>query len=88
LISEIPQAKLADFVLTTIASDLLQDHSLNSFGSGTIRWMSPELFVPSEFSLDKYIPSKESDVYALGMLIYEVISLCRAFGCSDVVISS
>lgn len=32
---------------------------------GTIRWMSPELLHESQ-------PTKKSDCYALGMLVYEV----------------
>ena len=38
-------------------------------------WMSPELLWPEEFDLKDAKPTKESDVYALGILIYEV----RAF---------
>jgi len=41
---------------------------------GTIRWMSPELFDPDRFNLKENRPTKESDCYALGMVIYEVLS--------------
>ena len=37
---------------------------------GTYRWMAPELFN------DGSHPSKVSDVYALGMVIYEVELYC------------
>jgi serine/threonine protein kinase len=46
---------------------------MNAFGSGTLRWTAPELLIPKEFDLDKSVPSKESDIYSLGMVIYEVV---------------
>lgn len=42
--------------------------------SGTIRWMSPELFDPGRFGLEDSRPTTESDCYALGMVMYEVLS--------------
>ena len=36
--------------------------------------MSPELFDPERFGLKTGCPTKRSDCYALGMLIYEVLS--------------
>ena len=41
---------------------------------GTFRWMSPELLDPESFGLEESRPTKESDCYALGMVIYEVLS--------------
>jgi len=41
---------------------------------GTLRWMSPELLDPEPFGLKDGRPTKESDCYALGMVIYEVLS--------------
>jgi len=41
---------------------------------GTIPWMSPELLDPEPFDLKKSRPTKQSDCYALGMVIYEVLS--------------
>ena len=38
---------------------------------GTTRWMSPELFDPE---IEDHRPTKYSDCYALGMVIYEVLS--------------
>ena len=44
----------------------------SSFASGgTARWMSPELFDPK---IQDNGPTKRSDCYALGMVIYEVLS--------------
>ena len=39
---------------------------------GTIRWISPELLYPAMFGLDDSRPTKQSDCYALGMVVYEV----------------
>ena len=36
--------------------------------------MSPELLDPEQFGLDHSRPTKESDCYALGMVIYEVLT--------------
>jgi serine/threonine protein kinase len=36
--------------------------------------MSPELLDPEMFGLKMCLPTKESDCYALGMVIYEVLS--------------
>lgn len=39
---------------------------------GTSRWMSPELLDPERFGADSDRPTKQSDCYALGMVVYEV----------------
>ena len=45
--------------------------------------MSPELFIPEEANLNDCRPTKNSDCYALGMVIYEVLSGNKPFfGCS------
>jgi hypothetical protein len=41
---------------------------------GTIRRMSPELLVPEQFGASDDRPTKKSDCYALGMVVYEVRS--------------
>ena len=41
---------------------------------GTYRWMSPELFYPENFGLKDSRPTRYSDCYALGMVVYEVLS--------------
>ena len=43
--------------------------------AGTVRWMSPELMFNQNNP-----PSRESDCYALGMVIYEVSWLCSSHG--------
>ena len=42
--------------------------------------MSPELLDPKKFGLPKGQPTRESDCYALGMVIYEIFSGCAPFG--------
>ena len=65
-------ACLADFGLFTVASD--QSSVLSSWVvGGTVQWMSPELS-PEKFGLERGRPTKESDCYALGMVVYEVLS--------------
>ena len=41
---------------------------------GTYRWMSPELFAPDKPGLGPSRRTKNSDCYAFGMVIYEVLS--------------
>jgi len=67
LIDSNKSARIADFGLTSV----LCHHSISismtapAWG-GTLQWMAPELFN------EKSSPSKESDIYALGMVVYEV----------------
>ena len=55
---------------------LISDDSLMSFtAGGTYRWMSPELLDPELFGIPQSEgdrPTRQSDCYALGMVIYEV----------------
>ena len=73
LIKDDDHACLADFSQLTISSD--QSTILSTcIEGGTIQWMSPELIDPESFGLDTIRPTKESDCYALGMVIHEVLS--------------
>jgi serine/threonine protein kinase len=68
-------ARLADFGLLTIVSDSTHPATTTSSeGSGTLRWMSPELLDPERFGSKNSRPTKESDCYALGMVILEVLT--------------
>ena len=73
LINQNGHACLADFSLVTIASDPKIVTPLYTAG-GMLQWMSPELIDPESFNLTESRPTKESDCYALGMVIYEVLS--------------
>jgi len=73
LIDRSGRACLADFSLLTIASD--QSNAVVScLEGGTVQWMSPELLYPERFDLVKSRPTEKSDCYAMGMVIYEVLS--------------
>ena len=75
LIDQDGHARLADFGLLTIISDHTNFTASNSStNAGTTRWMSPELLNPEEFDLEKCQRTKESDCYALGMVLLEVLS--------------
>ena len=73
LIDHSGHAHLADFSLLTITPDQSTVISTCIQG-GTVQWMSPELIDPDRFGLKKILLTKESDCYALGMVIYEVLS--------------
>ena len=85
LINKDRRACLADFGLSTITgvstrgapgasrASLISNETLMSFiAGGTRRWMSPELLNPEMFGVQGDRPTKQSDCYALGMVIYEV----------------
>ena len=80
LIDHIGRARLVDFGLLTIMSDPTYQLPSSSYSQGgTIPWMGPELFEPQQFGLEKSRPTKYSDRYALGMVIYETLSGHRPF---------
>jgi hypothetical protein len=75
LIDETGHACLADFGLLAIISDDTSHESSDSLTlGGTVRWMSPELLCPEDFGLQDSRRTEHSDCYALGMVIYEVLS--------------
>ena len=75
LIDQDKHARLADFGLLTIVSDHTNfTTSSSAHTGGTTRWMSPELLDPEQFGLNHSRPTEESDCYALGMVIYEVLT--------------
>jgi len=75
LIDQTCHARLADFGLLSIISDPANILSSSSYTQGgTARWMSPELINPQRFGFENSYPTKSSDCYAFGMVIYETIS--------------
>lgn len=83
LVNQHGQACLADFTLLTIVTE--QGSSTGT--GGTIRWMSPELLHPEAFGFTNARPTRESDCYALGMVIYEVLSGWVPFdSCKDITV--
>jgi serine/threonine protein kinase len=97
LINKDRRACIADFGLTTItgvandtASPLvsaISDDTLMSFSpGGTYRWMSPELLDPERFEIPEsegVRPTRQSDCYAFGMVIYEVSAFANDLGFGD-----
>jgi serine/threonine protein kinase len=84
LIDNNSHACLADFGSLTIALDeSTVGITLPAVAGGTTQWMSPELLHPEMFGLKESFPTKESDCYALGMVMYEVLSGQRPFAPSS-----
>ena len=86
MINKDRRACISDFGLTTVTgvgahaagsrSSLLSNDTAVSFTPGcTTRWTSPELLDPARFRIlgsENDRPTKQSDCYALGMVVYEV----------------
>jgi len=88
LVDETGRALLTDFGLLTIISDPTNLLSSSSYTQGgTARWMSPERIAPQKFGCKDGRPTKPSDCYALGMVVYETISGNVPFHkCSDIAV--
>ena len=68
-------ARVADFGLMTMTdlSTVVLSKTV-VFSGGTLGWMSPELLDPPRFGSEG-CPTRASDCYALGMVIYEASPL-------------
>ena len=62
---------LADFGSTRITTTPVE---MSSKEQGTASFTAPELLFPTDFGLKKGVPSKEADIYALGMTVYQVLT--------------
>ena len=67
------RACLADFGLSTLAPNPLGGATTITAG-GTPLYMAPELLDPERFGKKNSRPTKPADMYAFGMVIYEVLS--------------
>ena len=75
LIDQTGHARLADFGFLTMISDAATHLPSSSYSiGGTLRWMSPELMAPEEFGMERSRPTKSSDCYSFGMVVYETVS--------------
>jgi serine/threonine protein kinase len=68
-----PQACLADFGLSTLAPSTGGATTTITTG-GTLLYMAPELLFPSKFGNASARPTMPADIYALGMVIFEVLT--------------
>ena len=71
------RARLVDFGLAVIVDESAAGSAIETSGiRGTIRWMAPELMSSKMFGFTEEskirLPSRGTDVYALGMTILEV----------------
>ena len=95
LVNKERRACIANFGLSTITgvethtiaglsqASLISNDTLMSFtGGGTRRWMSPELLDPERFGAGDR-PTRQSDCYALGMVIYEVGIIMSKFAVAN-----
>jgi hypothetical protein len=73
-----PRACLADFGFTTMTLDPTMSCSVKSEG-GAVTFMSPEILAPSRFGLKDSVPMQEADVYAFGLVIYQVWEQDRGY---------
>jgi serine/threonine protein kinase len=55
--------------------------------AGNTEWMAPELLSPEKYGLDRRIASKEADIYAFGMVVYEVLFFLYLSRCEDQLLS-
>jgi serine/threonine protein kinase len=75
LIDDSGRARIADFGLVTFISDPANTTAPSSTtNGGTTRWMSPELLHPEKFGFKDTQRTRESDCYALGMVVLEVLT--------------
>ena len=74
LVDDDDQPKLTGFISIKMQSSGRASRSSQGGGSSTIQWMSPELLKPDGFGLENRDPTTKSDCFALGMVIYEVLS--------------
>jgi len=75
-----PRACLADFGFMTMVLDPNQPMSPSmQLEGGTVMFMAPELLVPWEFGFTESIPTPEADIYAFGLVIYQVCNHDRGY---------
>ena len=68
-----PRACLADFGFMTMILDPKQPWSCSTqLDDSTTRFMAPELSAPGKFGLAGSVPTQKSDIYAFGLVIYQV----------------
>ena len=75
-----PHACLTGFDCITTIPDPGQNMARSAqIEGGTMTFMSPELLVPQEFGLERAIPTPQADIYAFGLVIFQVSGHCRRY---------
>ncbi|KAF9789247.1 kinase-like domain-containing protein [Thelephora terrestris] len=70
-----PTACLADFGFTTLVLDPLNPMSSSlTLQGGTMTFMAPELLAPSNYGLKNSVPTREADIYAFGLVLFQVLT--------------
>ena len=71
-----PRACLADFGFMTMVLDPVYPLSCSAqLEGGTLMFMSPELLMPTVFDMKDGVPTPEADIYAFGLVIFQVCKL-------------
>lgn len=65
--------------MTVVLDPVAPMSSSAQLDGGTTMFMSPELLMPSKFSVENPIPTTQSDVYAFGLVVYQVCEGSRGF---------
>jgi len=74
MIDETGHAVLADFSLMMLIPDQTTFYLYTHSDHGLVQWMGPELFDPEHYGFQRSQLMRESDCYALGMVVYEILS--------------
>ena len=68
-----PRALVTDFGFTAVVPDPIQPMAQSAqLDGGPMTFMSPELLVPEEFGMNGAIPTTQADIYAFGLVIFQV----------------
>jgi serine/threonine protein kinase len=68
-----PRACIADFGFMTMVLDPKKPMSCSAtLEGGTTTFMPPEILMPSVYGLENGIPTQEGDIYALGLVVFQV----------------
>ena len=74
-----PRACLADSGFLTVVVDPDGPTPCSTQSDGAEAFMSPELLIPSMFGVKDSTPTMEADIYAFGLLIFQVNELNNGY---------
>ena len=68
-----PRVCLCGFIFMTMIMDPAKPLSCSvQLEGGTMTFMAPELLEPSKFGLEDSFPTPQADIYAFGLVIFQV----------------